>query len=218
MPLSERTSSKRRQVRPARAPRAVRIIGGQWKRTPLVVADVEGLRPTPDRVRESVFSWLVHLSGGVLTGITALDLFAGTGALGFEAASRGAARVVLVEADRRALATLAVTQEKLRATQVEILRGDALSTALRLAASGERFDVVFLDPPFHLGWIDRMLAPVIGVLNHEGLLYVESESRFEPEKARDLDLEILRADKAGQVFYHLLRRKKRDIRGEGTRC
>src|SRR3954464_6268242 len=95
---------------PARAARAVsthqiRIIGGQWKRTPLPVLDAEGLRPTPDRVRETVFNWLTHLFDGVWEGIDCLDLFAGSGALGFEAASRGAAHVTMVE-----LGTAAVRQ------------------------------------------------------------------------------------------------------------
>jgi 16S rRNA (guanine966-N2)-methyltransferase len=102
-----------------RAPHAapthqVRIIGGQWKRTPLVVLDVQGLRPTPDRVRETVFNWLNHLLDGQWQRIACLDLFAGTGALGFEAASRGAARVTMVESNAAAVRQLEVTKEKLQ--------------------------------------------------------------------------------------------------------
>src|SRR3954447_25545124 len=97
----------------AGAPHQVRIIGGQWKRTPLAVLDAEGLRPTPDRVRETVFNWLNHLLDGQWTDIACLDLFAGTGALGFEAASRGAARVLMVEANSAAVRQLEATKAKL---------------------------------------------------------------------------------------------------------
>src|SRR5882757_6686256 len=128
-----------------RPPGSVRIIGGQWKRSPIVVADEPGLRPTADRVRETLFNWLAHLrpDGQTLRG---LDLFAGTGALGFELASRGAAHVTLVEQSALLVAQLRALQEKLTATQVEILAGDALAIAARLPASS--FDVIFLDPPF----------------------------------------------------------------------
>ena len=119
------------QKRRVHAPHAhqVRIIGGQWKRTPLPVLDAEGLRPTPDRVRETVFNWLNHLFDGAWGQVRCLDLFAGSGALGFEAASRGAARVVMIEANAAAVRQLQATQEKLRATQVSIVRGDAGASA-----------------------------------------------------------------------------------------
>ena len=105
----------------------VRIIGGQWKRTPLPVLDVEGLRPTPDRVRETVFNWINHLIDGGWSRMKCLDLFAGTGVLGFEAASRGAAQVVMVEMHTPAMRQLEATKEKLRAEQLSIVRGDALT-------------------------------------------------------------------------------------------
>ncbi len=110
----------------------MRIIGGRWKRSPIIVADVPGLRPTADRVRETLFNWLAHLrsDGHTLRG---LDLFAGTGALGFELASRGAAHVTLVEQSALLVTRLRALQEKLAATQVEILAGDALAIAARPA-------------------------------------------------------------------------------------
>src|SRR6185369_15108862 len=120
---------------------ALRIVGGKYRSRLLRVASRPGLRPTPDRVRETLFNWL----GQELTGLACLDLFAGSGALGFEAASRGAARVVLVEKDRVALAELERSLAALGAAQVSIVAGDAHAFLKREQAL---FDVVFLDPPF----------------------------------------------------------------------
>src|SRR6187455_3538465 len=119
----------------------LRIIGGKYRSRQLRVPARPGLRPTPDRVRETLFNWL----GQDLTGLACLDLFAGSGALGFEAASRGAARVVLVEKDRVALAELERSLAALGAAQVSIVAGDAHAF---LKHEQARFDVVFLDPPF----------------------------------------------------------------------
>src|SRR5690606_14007348 len=125
---------KKKPRKPARSlpPSQVRIIGGQWKRTPLPVPDVAGLRPTPDRVRETLFNWLNHLLQGEWDKVRCLDLFAGTGALGFEAASRGATRVRMVEASAPALRHLETVRDKLHAGQVEIVRGDALAAVRAL--------------------------------------------------------------------------------------
>ena len=195
----------------------VRIIGGLWKRTPLAVLDAEGLRPTPDRVRETVFNWLNHLLDGVWQNVSFLDLFAGTGALGFEAASRGAARVLMVEANTPAVRQLEATRDKLHADQVSILRGDAFSTVQSLAArlgdarlSDARFDVIFLDPPYHQDWLAKML-PLCGKLLAEGgLVYAEAEQALDSETPPGwlAGWEVVRADKAGMVFYHLLRCRK----------
>jgi 16S rRNA (guanine(966)-N(2))-methyltransferase RsmD len=137
----------------ATIPHQVRIIGGAWKRTPLPVADIAGLRPTPDRVRETLFNWLTHLVD--LQTVRGLDLFAGTGALGFELASRGARQVTLVEQNSALLAQLQRTRSKLEATQVEVLAGDALAVARRWPDAS--FDLVLLDPPFDTG----LLAPAL---------------------------------------------------------
>jgi 16S rRNA (guanine(966)-N(2))-methyltransferase RsmD len=189
----------------------VRIIGGQWKRTPLPVPDAEGLRPTPDRVRETVFNWLNHLLNGAWNDVSCLDLFAGTGVLGFEAASRGAGRIVMVEAEARAVRRLEATKAKLHAEQVAILHGDALETIKHMAAGmgGARFDVIFLDPPYHHGWLGKILPGCKRLLRENGLVYVESEKSLVQESAPEwlADWEIIRADKAGMVFYHLLRCK-----------
>ncbi|HJU70580.1 MAG TPA: 16S rRNA (guanine(966)-N(2))-methyltransferase RsmD [Paucimonas sp.] len=187
----------------------IRIIGGQWKRTPLPVPDAEGLRPTPDRVRETVFNWLQHLLDGAWSRAACLDLFAGTGVLGFEAASRGAARVVMVESGVPAVRQLEATRQKLHADQVDILRGDALVIAQRLAADDARFDVIFLDPPYHQDWLARMLPSCKRLLAENGLVYAEAETPLAYDNTPDwlAGWEVIRADRAGMVFYHLLQCK-----------
>lgn len=195
----------------------VRIIGGLWKRTSLPVMDAHGLRPTPDHVRETVFNWLNHLLDGAWGQVSCLDLFAGTGALGFEAASRGAARVVMVEANIAAVRQLQATQEKLHAVQVSILCGDAGATALgMLARIGDprmeegRFQVIFLDPPYHQDLLTKMLPICERLLAEGGLLYVEAEKAIDNDSLPEWmsGWQVVRADKAGMVFFHLLQRKK----------
>jgi 16S rRNA (guanine966-N2)-methyltransferase len=213
----QKQKSKKPGVRkPARAvlSRQVRIIGGQWKRTPLAVLDAEGLRPTPDRVRETVFNWINHLLDGQWANIACLDLFAGTGALGFEAASRGAARVLMIEENTPAVRQLEATREKLHAEQVSIARGDAMSMAQGMATrtSGEngRFDLIFLDPPYHQDWLARMLPVCERLLTDDGLVYAEAEQSLVSDAPPDwlAGWSVVRADKAGMVFYHLLQRNK----------
>ncbi|MBI3285202.1 MAG: 16S rRNA (guanine(966)-N(2))-methyltransferase RsmD [Burkholderiales bacterium] len=195
-----------------RATHQVRIIGGQWKRTPLNVIDAEGLRPTPDRVRETAFNWLNHLFDGNWAGVSCLDLFAGSGALGFEAASRGARQVSMVEAHTPALRQLEQVKQKLNASQVSLLRGDALKCAASLAAQGQRFTLIFLDPPFKLDWLAKILPLCGGLLDEHGLLYVEAEhlltdSRVEGSApAWMAGWRVIRADQAGSVFFHILQR------------
>ena len=197
---------------PHEAPRLqqqVRIIGGRWKRTPLPVLSAEGLRPTPDRVRETVFNWLTHLINARWEGLNCLDLFAGTGALGFEAASRGAEKVLMVEAHTPAVRQLETTCAKLQATEIEILRGDALVTAqflLKREGAGQ-YDLIFLDPPYHEAWLPKMLPLCRQLLKSNGYLYVESEMAMEEvpvDAAWREGWEIVRSDRAGIVFYHVL--------------
>lgn len=175
----------------------VRIIGGQWRSRLLSVASVPGLRPTPDRVRETLFNWL----GQDLHGQRCLDLFAGTGILGFEAASRGAAEVVLVERDPRALQALRHSASSLQAAQVEISCGDAV----RFAQSVHRpFDGVFLDPPYRQGWVERISPWLDRMLQAEGWLYVEAEVPVSAIGA----WQVTKQGQAGQVHFHLLRRRQ----------
>jgi len=180
-------------------PHRLRIVGGQWKRTPIAVIRTPGLRPTPDRVRETLFNWL----GQRLDGRRCLDLFAGTGALGFEAASRGAAQVVLVERDRRAVRAIAATIERLEARQMRVVAGDAFEALARLAQAGERFDLVFVDPPFGEALHARALRALAPVLAPGALVYVESGEAFEAPDGWS----IQREGRAGQVRYHLMSRQ-----------
>jgi 16S rRNA (guanine966-N2)-methyltransferase len=186
-------------------PHAIRIIGGDWKRTPLPVLDLDGLRPTPDRVREALFNWL----GQNLDGQRCLDLFAGSGALGFEAASRGAARVLMVERNARAAAQLRANQERLAARTIEIAEADALRLAASLAPGS--FDVVFLDPPFDGDLLGRALVVVVPLIAADGFLYVESGDSLELDGNDALaGWEIVRQGKAGAVHFHLLQRENKE--------
>ncbi len=181
------------------SPGSLRIIGGQWRRRILAIAPVEGLRPTPDRVRETLFNWL----GQYLDGLRCLDLFAGSGALGLEAASRGAAQVTLVETDTLAVRQLSAHSEMLGAgAAVRVLRGDALHF-LRDAQPEHPFAVVFLDPPYSLGLLPRCLEALPRLLAAEARVYVEDAGPLVPPPG----WELLREDRAGRVHYGLLRYK-----------
>ncbi|MFP5467278.1 MAG: 16S rRNA (guanine(966)-N(2))-methyltransferase RsmD [Gammaproteobacteria bacterium] len=188
----------------AQAPQEVRIIGGQWKRTPLPVRQVPGLRPTPARVRETLFNWL----GQDLTGWRCLDVFAGSGALGFEAASRGASEVVLVEQDPLLVKGLQTIVTRLKAGDcVRIERADALA-ALR-QRQGAALDLVFLDPPFGEGGNDALFRSVLqsarDVIGAGGLIYLEAPQVWTADALASLGLQVHRQGKAGQVAFHLLR-------------
>lgn len=171
----------------------LRIIGGNFRRRLLRVPARPGLRPTPDRVRETLFNWL----GQTLDGLACLDLYAGSGALGFEAASRGAARVVMVENDRVALAELERSRSALGAAQVSIVPGDAEAFLARERAA---FDVVFLDPPFRQNAVPAVLAKLPSRLRPRARVYVESGT---PVAVPPSWTELRRA-RAGQVSYQLL--------------
>ena len=186
-------------------PHAIRIIGGDWKRTPLPVLDLDGLRPTPDRVRETLFNWL----GQRLDGQHCLDLFAGSGALGFEAASRGAARVLMVERNARAAGQLRANQQRLAARAIEIAEADGLRLAASLAPGS--FDVVFLDPPFDADLLGKALAVTLPLVAAGGFLYVEAGEAFEAGSCEPLaGWEIVRQGKAGAVHFHLLQRENKE--------
>lgn len=174
----------------------VRIIGGQWKRSKLPVPDAPGLRPTSDRIRETLFNWL----GQTLTGWRVLDAFAGSGALGFEAASRDAAQVVLVERDAKLAAGLRVSVQRLKATTVTVHTADALAW-MRAAPRGG-FDLILLDPPFAADLFDAALAAAAPLLDEGGLVYVESPH----EMAAPAGFTSWREGRAGAVHYRLLRR------------
>ncbi len=185
-------------------PRQVRIIGGQWKRTPLPVVDAEGLRPTPDRVRETLFNWLDHLLDRDWHHQRCLDLFAGSGALGFEAASRGAGSVLMIESLPAACKALQATREKLNAAAVDIRRADALAVLGTLAGP---YDLIFLDPPYGLQLLPVLLPACQRLLAPGGLVYAESDQPFADSGDNWLTgWQPLREGRAGAVHFALLAR------------
>lgn len=176
----------------------VRLIGGAWRRRLLEFPSRPGLRPTPDRVRETVFNWLAPF----LPGAACLDLFAGSGAFGFEALSRGAARAVLVEQDPETLAALHANRARLDAAGAAIVAGDALGY---LSGPVEAFDVVFLDPPYASGLLHPCLDRLAGRgwLKPGGWVYLETRGG-EPLRL-PAGWQLARSKTAGQVGYHLAR-------------
>ena len=211
---------------PSQPAGTVRLIGGLYKRSKLTVANHPGLRPTPDRVRETLFNWL----GQDLQGLRCLDAFAGTGALGLEAASRRASAVCLLERDPALVQALRSTVQRLGAAQVQVQQADAL--AWMAAATPGAWDVVFLDPPFAAAAggdkaspqgsrggaagtdqagaavggsvFARALALARPLLAPNGLVYLEAPLSWSDAMLEPLGLRVQRQGRAGQVHYHLL--------------
>jgi len=179
-------------------PGEIRIIGGQYKRTKLPVPDKPGLRPTPDRVRETLFNWL----GQDLSGWRCIDVFAGTGALGFEAASRGAAAVLLCEQDAALVARLKALQLKLQAQMVQVERGDGIALMRRQSPGSQQ--LVFLDPPFDSPLFDGALKAAAHVVAEPGYVYLEAPKAWDDEALAPFGLKLHRSGKAGAVHFHLL--------------
>jgi 16S rRNA (guanine966-N2)-methyltransferase len=182
------------------APHEVRLTGGLWKRSKLPVADRPGLRPTPGRVRETLFNWLGHDLGGW----RCLDAFAGSGALGFEAASRGADEVVLIERDRTLAASLVQSRERLKAETLRVETADALAWMARCAP--QRFELVFIDPPFDAQVFDRALALAVPLLVPQGFVYLEADRAYPADEVAPLGLRLHRQSQAGAVHFHLFQR------------
>ena len=172
----------------------IRIIGGQWRSRLLEVADVPGLRPTPDRVRETLFNWL----GQDLIGWRCLDAFAGSGALGFEAASRGATEVLLLERDSVLVRGLSEVKARLKADAVQVLAADALAWLKR--CTPERFELVLLDPPFDTNDFDAALAAAAPAVAAGGFVYLEAPRKFDTGPA---GFALHRHLRAGAVHAHL---------------
>ncbi|MBI5890115.1 MAG: 16S rRNA (guanine(966)-N(2))-methyltransferase RsmD [Nitrosomonadales bacterium] len=173
----------------------VRIIGGTHRSRLIEFPDAEGLRPTPDRVRETLFNWL----GQTMHGKRCLDLFAGSGALGFEAASRGAEQVVMVENNRSAYRALQDNLNRLALSNVALRCEDGLKFARQ---ENGPFDVVFLDPPFKSDYLPQLLPLLANSMTPGGLVYLESGAVFEPDAA----WKVLKRARAGAVHYQLLER------------
>ncbi|HEY9269006.1 MAG TPA: 16S rRNA (guanine(966)-N(2))-methyltransferase RsmD [Methylotenera sp.] len=172
----------------------VRINAGEWRSRLLKFPDAEGLRPTPERVRQTVFNWL----GQDLTGLHCLDLFAGTGVMGFEALSRNAQTAVLVENTPSVFKAILENKAALKADAAQVFNSDALSF---LAKNRQLFDVVFLDPPYNQGWLAKVLPLLPAHLNPDGFVYAEAEYAIEPDDI----WQVVKQSKAGNVFYHLLK-------------
>ena len=172
----------------------VRINAGVWRSRLLKFPYVDGLRPTPERVRITVFNWL----GQDLTGKTCLDLFAGTGAFGFEALSRNAKSVTMVENSRQAYQSLLQNQSLLKAENCEILNLDAQQF---LASNTQKFDVIFCDPPYNKAWLERLFPILNQIVSQDGMLYVEAEFEIKA----DATWQVVKQNKAGNVYYHLLK-------------
>ncbi len=198
-------SAKANTVKPKgtahlKPPGEIRIIGGIYKRSKLAVPDKPGLRPTPDRVRETLFNWL----GQDLTGWRCADVFAGTGALGFEAASRGAADVLLCEQDPALVLQLRAVQARLKAGAVRIERGDGVSALRRLDPAS--MQLVFIDPPFDSNVYEPALKAAAAAISPTGLVYLEAPRAWSDEELLPLGLKLHRSAKAGAVHFHLLAR------------
>lgn len=172
----------------------VRIVAGRWRSRLLTFPDLPGLRPTPDRVRETVFNWL----GQDLSGRNCLDLYAGSGVLGFEAASRNARQVVMVERDARAMQHLQDSRRMLDAHDVQLHRGDALEF---LASDTGEYDVVFADPPYASTAHAMLLTRIGPRLAEGGLVYLEGPEPFDPPAGWG----VFRSARAGAVHYQLVR-------------
>jgi 16S rRNA (guanine(966)-N(2))-methyltransferase RsmD len=184
---------------PPKPPREVRLIGGDLRRSKLPVADRPGLRPTPDRVRETLFNWL----GQDLSGWRVLDAFAGSGALGFEAASRGAAQVLLLERDPGLVKSLRESQQRLKAATLRVDCADALAWMRRCPP--DSFELVLLDPPFDAGLLPGALAAAAPLVVAGGFVYVEGPAALAADDM-PAGLTPWRQGRAGAVFYHLLQR------------
>ena len=174
----------------------LRIIGGTWRSRRLSFPERAGLRPTPDRVRETLFNWLQPW----LPGAVCLDLFAGSGALGIESLSRGAHSVVLVESDATTAQALRANLDRLAAHAAELVHADARTF---LQGTARPFDIVFLDPPYQGGLLAECCARLEtgGWVRSQGLIYLEADG--DQTLALPPTWTLLRSKRAGQVGYYL---------------
>lgn len=174
----------------------IRITGGQWRSRIITFPAHADLRPTPDRVRETLFNWL----GQDLTGLNCLDLFAGSGALGFEAASRGAANVVMIESSSSVHRVLLENKVRLKADSIELIKMDA---SVFLITHTRKFDVVFLDPPYRMDILPKILSMLPPLLAEDAQIYLETQHSCDLEKNLQ-HWHTRRKGKAGKVNYYLL--------------
>ena len=199
-PFTRPTSTKDKPAAAHKGAGEVRIIGGQWRRTKLPVASKSGLRPTPDRVRETLFNWL----GQSLLGWKCADIFAGTGALGLEAASREASVVQLCEQDGVLVEQLQAHIDRLEASAVNVQRTDGVSWLARQAP--QSLDLVFIDPPFESALFEPAIKAAAQSIKPNGWIYLEAPKKWDDAELSTLGLQTYRYLKAGNVHAHLLQR------------
>lgn len=180
----------------------LRIIGGRWRGRRISFPDIPGLRPTGDRIRETLFNWLQN----DIQDAHCLDLFSGSGAIGFEALSRGAASVTLVDQNSDIIKYLHTTAEKLTANNISFIHDTAPSKSLAHKLANQQFSIVFIDPPFHHGLIEKCCAWLIetNLLSKDALIYIEAERVLSPLPI-PAAWEILKSKFTGQVGYHLIK-------------
>ena len=179
----------------------LRIIGGKWKRTPLKFPLLEGVRPTPARIRETLFNWLA----AEITNSHCLDLFAGSGALGLEALSRGAETVIMVDQSKEVCRALTVHTQKLAAQGATIIQSNALQPAL--LSIQQPLDIVFCDPPFNQGLLAKLVSEIEQLtLSDKALIYIESERQL-TELECPASWQLLKEKTAGDVRYRLYQRQ-----------
>ena len=177
----------------------VRIIGGRWRGRKLQIPDIDGLRPTPDRVRETLFNWVAP----ICPGSNVLDCFAGSGALGFEALSREASQVTMIERSQQAWENLLIQAERLGSQSVDIRKGDAVTLIPKLSLS---YDLVFIDPPYAQGFLKQAVITGLlqnGMLNSGALIYLEW-AKGEQFELPSNEFIWLKHKKAGQVNYAMV--------------
>ena len=199
-PFTRPSSTKDKPAPAHKGAGEVRIIGGQWRRTKLPVANKAGLRPTPDRVRETLFNWL----GQSLLGWKCADIFAGTGALGLEAASREASLVQLCEQDAVLVEQLQAHIDRLQASAVHVQRTDGVSWLARQAS--QSLDLVFIDPPFESQLFEPALKAAAQSIKPDAWIYLEAPKKWDDAELSVLGLQTYRYLKAGNVHAHLLQR------------
>lgn len=180
---------------------SVRIIGGLHKRRLIEFVAVDGLRPTPDRLRETLFNWLM----GDLQEANVLDVCAGSGVLSFEAISRGASHATLIEFNKNQVSELTKTTQTLKLNNINIIQGDCLKI---LPTLNTRFDVVFIDPPYSLNLWQDILNKLIDcqLINNNTLIYVEGDREL-TQMINNNNIELLKNNKVGAIFAYLIQVK-----------
>jgi 16S rRNA (guanine966-N2)-methyltransferase len=197
MPRMSRSVHKSGSAPGNRLPHRVRIVGGRWRGRKLEFPAIDAIRPSPDRVRETLFNWLQH----EIVDTHCLDLFAGSGALGLEALSRGAAQVTFVDREPRIGRYLRDTLQRLESTTGEVVVADALNY---LKSTPKPADIVFLDPPFASGLLDKAIESLRGTwLKPSAWIYIECDAAKAPHLPDEW--QVHRSGRAGQVGYHLIR-------------